>query len=73
MLRFRILPILEEQNHTKYWLYKTIGMTNYRNFDNLINNRTRSIQFDTLEKISDALACPIDDLFERVDEDDLDE
>ena len=66
MLRLQILPILEEQKHTKYWLYKNIGMTSYRNFDNLINGRTRSIQFDTLEKICDALKCPLDDLFERL-------
>ena len=66
MLRLQILPILEEQKHTKYWLYKNIGMTSYRNFDNLINGRTRSIQFDTLEKICDVLECPLDDLFERL-------
>ena len=66
MLRLQILPILEEQKHTKYWLYKNIGMTSYRNFDNLINGRTRSIQFDNLEKICDVLECPLDDLFERL-------
>ena len=66
MLQFRILSILEEQNHTKYWLYKNLGLTNYRNFDNLINSRTKSIKFETLEKLSEVLGCSIDDLFEKV-------
>ena len=66
MLRFRILSILEEKGFTKYWLFKNCGMSSYRNFDNLINGRTQSIRLETLEKLSDILECPIDDLFERV-------
>lgn len=66
MLRLRILSILEEKGHTKYWLYKNIGMNSYRNYDNLINGRTKSIKFETLERLSDTLECSIDDLFERL-------
>ena len=66
MLRLRILSILEEKGHTKYWLYKNSGMNSYRNFDNLIHGRTKSIKFDTLEKLSNILECSIDDLFEKV-------
>ena len=66
MLRLRILSILEEKEHTKYWLYKNSGMNSYRNFDNLIHGRTKSIKFDTLEKLSNILECSIDDLFEKV-------
>lgn len=63
MLHFRIKEILEEQGKTKYWLYKNIGMTSYRNFDNILNSKTRSIHLDTLERISSVLKCSIDDLF----------
>ena len=66
MLRLRILSILEEKGHTKYWLYKNSGMNSYRNYDNLIHGRTKSIKFDTLEKLSDVLECTIDDLFEKI-------
>jgi DNA-binding Xre family transcriptional regulator len=64
MLKLRVLEILKEQGHTKYWLYKQMDMS-YTNFDNLIKNRTHSIRFDTLEKLQQALGCSLDDLFER--------
>ena len=67
MLRLRVLEILEETGHTKYWLFKRMDMS-YTNFDNLIKNRTRSIRFDTLEKLQQALGCSLDDLFEKTSE-----
>lgn len=65
MIRLRVLKILEEQNHTKYWLYKQMDMS-YQNFSRLVNNETRSIRFENLEKLSDLLDCPMQDLFEKV-------
>lgn len=66
MLRLKVIEILNEQNHTKYWLYKQMVMS-YQNLSKLINNETKSIRFDTLERLSDVLNCPIDDLFDRTD------
>ncbi|MBQ8667232.1 MAG: helix-turn-helix transcriptional regulator [Lachnospiraceae bacterium] len=66
MLRLRILSILEEKGHTKYWLFKNSGMNSYRNYDNLIHGRTKSIKFDTLEKLCEVLDCSLDDLFEKL-------
>lgn len=66
MLRLRIEEILEEQGHTKYWLYKRMQIS-YTNFLKLINNETHSIRFENLEKLSNILQCPIDDLFERIE------
>ena len=43
MVRLRVLDILEEQHHTKYWLFKQMEMS-YQNFSKLINNETRSIR-----------------------------
>ena len=37
MIRLRILEILEEQNHSKYWLYKRMEMS-YQNFNKIVNN-----------------------------------
>ena len=72
MIRLRILKILEEQNHTKYWLYKQMDLS-YQNFNRIVNNETSSIRFDNLEKLSTILQCPIGDLFEVINEDYLDE
>lgn len=62
MLKLRILNILEEQGKTKYWLCKRLGMT-YVNFNNIVNNNTSSIKFDTLERISNLLEVPVGELF----------
>lgn len=67
MLRLRILEILDEQNHTKYWLYKQMDLS-YQNFNRMITNQTSSIRFDNLEKLSQILGCSIDELFERIDD-----
>lgn len=67
MIRLRILDILTEQGHSKYWLYKQMKMS-YQNFNKLVNNETSSIRFDNLEKLSQSLNCSIADLFEITDE-----
>lgn len=66
MLRLRILEILQEQNHTKYWLYKQLDMS-YQNFNRIVNNETTSIRFEILDKISKTLSVPVGDLFEQSD------
>lgn len=66
MLRLRILEILQEQNHTKYWLYKQLDMS-YQNFNRIVNNETTSIRFEILDKISKTLSVPVGDLFEQND------
>jgi len=68
MVRLRILDILEEQNHTKYWLYKRMDMMSYRNFKNIIDNETSSIRFEILDRLSRILGVPVGELFEQTDE-----
>lgn len=68
MVRLRILEILEEQDHTKYWLYKRMDMMSYRNFKNIIENETSSIRFEILDKLSRILNVPVGDLFEQTDD-----
>lgn len=67
MVQLRILDILAEQQHTKYWLYKQMDMS-YQNFNKIVNNETSSIRFDNLDKISRILGVPIGDLFEQTDD-----
>lgn len=67
MIRLRITEILEEQNHTKYWLYKQMDLS-YQNFNKMVTNQTSSIRFDNLDKLSTILNCPIGDLFEKIND-----
>ena len=48
MIRLNALRLLEKRGKTKYWLYKQLGMS-YQNFTNMIENRTKSIQYANIE------------------------
>lgn len=65
MVRLRVLDILKEKGHTKYWLYKQMDLS-YQNFNRMIMNETSSIRFENLDKLSTILDCPIGDLFEKI-------
>lgn len=68
MLRLRILEILQEQNHTKYWLYNQMDIS-YQNFNKIVNNQTSSIHFDKLDQIRKLLNVSVGELFEQIDDD----
>ena len=63
MVRLRVLDILKEQNHSKYWLYKQMELS-YQNFNRMVQNETSTIKFENLEKLCSILNCSIGDLFE---------
>ena len=63
MIKLRILEILNQKGHTKYWLYKQMGMS-YQNFNRMVNNETKSIKYDNLDALCQILNCPPSDLFE---------
>lgn len=67
MVKLRVLEILKEQNRTKYWLFKQMETT-YTSFHKMINNNTKSIHYETLDKLSTILNCSVGDLFEKVDD-----
>ena len=69
MIKLRILEILSEQQHTKYWLWKQMDMS-YQNFNRIVNNETSSIRFDILDKLSKLLQVPVGELFEQIEEND---
>lgn len=62
MVCLRILEILEEQGHTKYWLYKQMDLS-YQNFNRMVNNETQSIRYENLDVLSKILGCPVGELF----------
>lgn len=67
MIRLRVLELLEEQNHTKYWLHNQMDLS-YKNLSNLINNETISIRFENIERLCKVLNCTPNDLFEITDD-----
>ena len=62
-MKLRILEQLELKNKTKYWLYKQMGMS-YQNYNNMVNNKTKSIKFDNLEAICQILECTPNDILD---------
>ena len=56
MIRLNALELLEKQGKTKYWLYKQMGMS-YQNFNRMINNETKSIQYENIETMCLLLNC----------------
>lgn len=72
MIRLRVLEILEEQNHTKYWLNSKMKLS-YYNLNRMINNQTCSIKYELLEKLCKSLNCSFNDLFEIVPDETLEE
>lgn len=50
MIKLDVLNLLEKNGHTKYWLYKQLGMR-YQNFSKMVNNETKSIRYENIEAI----------------------
>ncbi len=67
MVRLRVLEILKEQNHTKYWLYRQMDLS-YQNFNRMVTNQTSSIRFENLDTLSTLLNCPVGNLFEKIED-----
>ena len=61
MIKLNALKLLEDQGKTKYWLYKQLGMS-YQNFNKMINNETKSIQYDNIEAMCQLLNCTPNEL-----------
>ena len=62
MIKLKVLDLLEKKGHTKYWLYKQLGMS-YQNFSKMVNNETKSIRYENIETICLLLECTPTDLF----------
>ena len=66
LIRLRVLDILKENNKTKYWLYKQMGMS-YQNFNKMVSNETKSIRYENIEIMCNLFECSPSDLFEITD------
>ena len=63
MIKLKVLDLLKLKGHTKYWLYKQLGMS-YQNFSKMVNNETKSIRYENIETICLLLECTPNELFE---------
>ena len=61
MVYVRVKEILKEKKKTKYWFVKKME-GGYQSLSHLMNNETRSIHFDTLEKMLNLFDCEIGEL-----------
>ena len=61
MIKLNALELLKKKEKTKYWLYKQLGMS-YQNFNKMVNNETKSIQYEVVEKMCAILECTPNEL-----------
>ena len=67
IIRLRIKEILEAKGKSNYWLSQQLGMC-YRNYHNIVTNKTSAVRFETLEKLCEILEVPVSELFEQIDD-----
>lgn len=67
MIKLMALELLEKRGKTKYWLYKQLGMS-YQNFNKMINNQTKSIQYENIEAMCLLLNCTPNELLRITEE-----
>lgn len=61
MIKLNALELLQKRGKTKYWLYKQLGMS-YQNFNKMINNETKSLQYENIEALCLLLDCTPNEL-----------
>ena len=67
MIKLDVLNLLEKNGKTKYWLYKQLGMS-YQNFSRMINNETKSLQYENIDALCQIFNCTPNELFKMTDE-----
>ena len=63
MIYFRIKELLKQKKKSKYWFIKNME-EGYQSLSHLMDNKTKSIHFETLEKMCDLFDCEIGELIE---------
>lgn len=68
MVTLNIKKILKEKGKSKYWLFNemnNIGNISYSNFNAMVEQKTKSIKYDNIDKLCKILNCNISDLLTR--------
>ena len=64
MIYLNLKYLLEKNKKSKYWLVKRLE-SNYTVINNMINNETTAIRFETVDKLCNIFQCEPNDLFVR--------
>lgn len=67
MMQLNVMKMLKKRGKSYIWLYHRMGMS-YRNYMNMIQNKTKAIQYEKLEIMCRELKCSPDDLIVYVKE-----
>lgn len=62
MIKLNILELLKKTGRSKYWLREQMNISSGRDFNNLINGKTTTISFKTIDKLCNLLECNPGDL-----------
>ena len=62
MVKPNALAFLEKRGKIQYWLYRQLGMS-YQNFCRMINNETKSIQYEMIDAMRAIFECTPNELF----------
>lgn len=74
MLRLNALQLIEKKGLTKYQLFNQLNsiraikgekLMNYTNFLNMVKQNNKSVLYQDLDELCEALDCDISDLFTR--------
>lgn len=74
MLKLNAIHLLEQRGLTKYKLFNKLNtiraskgepLMNYTNFLNMINQENKSVLYQDLDELCEALECDISDLLTR--------
>lgn len=62
-MKLKVKKLLEEQGKSVYWLKQETGIS-HATIYKIVNNETKMISFESLEKICKALNCKPNDIIE---------
>ncbi len=74
MLKLNAVALLESKGYTKYALFNKLNniravkgekLLNYTNFQNMINQVNKSVLYQDLDELCEALECKISELLTR--------
>lgn len=68
MIKLNVLAVLESLGKSKYWLFNELNKydpMSYTNFNNIVENKTKSIKYDNIDKFCKILDCEPNDLFKK--------
>ncbi len=66
MFKLNVIQLLKQKQKSKYWLFNELNKItpiSYTNFNNLVENRTKSIKYENIDKLCQILECTPNDLF----------